>query len=174
MHVDEASALEDTLARLRQRYALYFYLPEGSKQAGQGTVKIDLSQEAKLRYQDAEIHYRRVYMSGSGSDERPGPMVVTRAQQPVDPVNESNPSQDQNSSKRRSVAVNEDSEPRVNTIDVDSDTSNQEGTRSPAQPAQAPQTSTQTAKPSPAPSSQPAQAPNAGGWPRATQKTPPQ
>jgi hypothetical protein len=173
MHVDEASALEDTLARLRQRYALYFYVPEGSRQAGQGTVKVDLSQEAKLRYQDAEIHYRRVYMSGSGSDEHPGPMVVTRAQQPVDP-----PSQDQNTldpstSKRRSVAVNEDSEPRVNTIDVDSDTSNHEGTRSTAQPAQAPQTSTQTAKPSAPTSPPPDQAPK-GGWPRATQKTPPE
>jgi hypothetical protein len=173
MHVDEASALEDTLARLRQRYALYFYMPEGSRQTGQGTVKVDLSQEAKLRYQDAEIHYRRVYMSGSGSDERPGPMVVTRAQQPVD-----TPSQDQNTldpstSKRRSVAVNEDSEPRVNTIDVDSDTSNQEGTRSPAQPAQTPQRSTQTAKPSAPTSPPPDQAPK-GGWPRATQKTSPE
>src|SRR5207248_6519573 len=119
-----------------------------------------------------------VYLSGSDSGERPGPMVVTRAQQPVDTINESSPSQDQNTSdqntsRRKGVAVNEDSGPRVNTIDVDSDTSNQEGTRSPAQPAQAPQTSKQAAKPS-APTSQPAQAPNPGGWPRATQKTPPE
>jgi hypothetical protein len=86
MHVDEASALEDTLARLRQRYALYFYFPEGLGQAE--TVKIDLSQEARLRYQDAEIHYRRVYMSCTGAGERPGE-TITHAQRPGDTLNES-------------------------------------------------------------------------------------
>ncbi len=174
MHVDEASALEDTLARLRQRYALYYYVPEGSRQAGQGTVKVDLSQEARLRYQDAEIHYRRVYMSGSGSDEHPGPTVVTRAQKPIDTTDESSPSQDQNMSKRRSVAVNEDSEPRVNTIDVDSETSSQEAARQSAQSAQARQSSTQSSKPFPPTSPPPTPGPNGGGWPRATQKTPQQ
>ena len=29
MAVDQASAFEQTLARIRERYALYFYLPDG-------------------------------------------------------------------------------------------------------------------------------------------------
>jgi hypothetical protein len=29
MAIDDASAFEETLARIRERYALYFYLPEG-------------------------------------------------------------------------------------------------------------------------------------------------
>jgi VWFA-related protein len=158
MQVDEASALEDTLARLRQRYALYFYLPEASKGADPGSVKVDLSQEARLRYMDAEIHYRRVHMSGTGGGERPEPTVVTRAHQAVDTTSEPSPSQDQTTPKHRSVAVNEDSEPRVNTIDVGADGSTQGGTPQPAAKTPPPTT----------------QAPATGGWPRATPKTPPQ
>ncbi len=83
MQVDDASALEDTLARLRQRYALYFYLPEGSTSADQRNVQVDLSNDARRRFQEAEIHYRRVYLSASASQEHSGP-VIKRVQQPAD------------------------------------------------------------------------------------------
>jgi VWFA-related protein len=147
MRVDEASSLEDTFARLRQRYALYFYLPEGATAADQQTLRIDLSQEARLRFQEAEIHYRRVYMSSGGSGDRSGP-VVSRVQEPVDTNVEPASSQDESTPKRRRVAVNDDSGPRVNTVDPDSDSSDQ---------------------------STPPPSPPSGGWPRATQpKTPPQ
>lgn len=159
MQVDEASALEDTLARLRQRYALYFYVPEASKGADQGIVKLDLSREARLRYQDAEIHSRRVHMSSTDSDERSEPTVVTSAHRALDATNEPATPQDQPTPKRRSLAVNEDSEPRVNTIDADSDSSRQEA----APPA---------AAKSPPPAAK--QAPANGGWPRANQNTSPQ
>ena len=159
IQVDEASALEDTLAKLRQRYALYFYVPEASKGADQGIVKIDLSQEARLRYQDAEIHSRRVHMSGTDSDERSEPTVVTSAHRAVDTTSEPAPPDDQPTPKRGSVAVNEDSEPRVNTIDVDSDSSRQE-----AAPRAAAKNPPPAAK----------QAPASGGWPRANQSTSPQ
>jgi len=33
MAVEDASAFEKTLARIRERYALYFYLPEGASRA---------------------------------------------------------------------------------------------------------------------------------------------
>lgn len=169
MRVDEASSLEDTFARLRQRYALYFYLPEGTTAADEQNLRIDLSQEARLRFQEAEIHYRRVYMSG-GSGDRSGP-VVTRVQQPVDTNVDVEPatSQDESTPKRRRIAVNDDSGPRVNTIDTDSDANQQ------SSPAPAPQPSSQPAQPSSQSSPSSTQAPPAGGWPRATQPaTPPQ
>ncbi len=155
MQVDDASALEDTLARLRQRYALYFYLPEGSRAADRRTVEIDLSNEAKLRYQQAEIRYRRVYMSGTGSADQNGP-VVSRVQQPADTtIDEPTPSEDNSAPKRRRIAVNDDSGPRVNIGPSDSDT--------------------QTAPPPSQTASPATQPPQTGGWPRANPpNTPPQ
>jgi len=99
------------------------------------------------------------HMSGTDSDERSEPTVVTSARRAVDATNEPATAQDQPTPKRRSVAVNEDSEPRVNTIDADSDSSRQEA----AAPAG-------TKNPPPAAK----QAPANGGWPRASQNTSPQ
>ncbi len=157
IQVDEASALRDTLARLRQRYALNFYLPEGMKPGDPTSVRVDLSQEAKLRYFDAEIHYRRVFLSG-GSDERAGTMVVSRVGKAIDDAApDSGPSTTQtpDTSPHRKVAVNEDSETPVNTLDTDSTDS------SPSQP------------PTSAPSQAPAQTPHTGGWPRTSQTSKP-
>ncbi len=152
IQVDQASALQDTLARLRQRYALNFYLPEGMKAGDATSVRVDLSQEAKLRYFDAEIHYRRVFLSG-GSEERAGTTVVSRVGTAVDAAPDSGASSAQTSdtSGHRKVAVNEDSEPAVNTLDTDSGDSN---SNQPSSPSKAP-----------------AQAPPAGGWPRASGQT---
>ena len=120
MQVDEASALEDTLAKLRQRYALHFYLPEGTTASDHDSVKVDLSQEAKMRYQEAEIRYRRIYMSGDAAGHS-GPTVVSHASAPVE-TGTGAASQDQEAapesttSKHRSSPVNEDSGPRINTV----------------------------------------------------------
>jgi len=164
MQVDEASALEDTLARLRQRYALYFYLPEGSASSDQQTVQVDLSNNARLRFDQADIHYRRVYMASNSSSEHTGP-VVTRAQQPGTATTiDSPPSLDQPAPRRRSVAVNDDSGSPVNTVDDDAGTSSGQA----ASPSKESQPSTQSTQPA----SQPSQT---GGWPRAPQSnTPPQ
>ncbi len=152
MQVDEASSLEETLARLRQRYALYFYLPEGSTPADRRNVQVNLSQETRLRFQEAEIHYRRIDMSANGSGEHAAPTVVTRTHAPADADIEPSLSQEEPRPKGRRVAVNEDTGPRVNTIDPDSDDSNRQANPSAAQPAQAPPS---------------------GGWPRATPQTTP-
>lgn len=168
MQVDEASALEDTLARLRQRYALHFYLPEGMTAADRQSVRVDLSQDARLRYQDAEVRSRRVFMSG-GAAEKSAPTVVARGPAPGERSSQpattaSSPGQTQSSGtqagtsdsttpKRRSVAVNEDSGSPVNTVipdETDVDTS---------QPAKHPASQT---PPQPAPK---------GGWPKANQET---
>ncbi|MCU1274659.1 MAG: von Willebrand factor, type, partial [Bryobacterales bacterium] len=67
--VDHASAFEETLARIRQRYALYFYLPEGVKPGGERAIEVELSDAARRRYPGAQVRYRRSYLAPNGSDE---------------------------------------------------------------------------------------------------------
>ena len=69
MAVDQASALEYTLARIRERYALYFYLPEGMKPGDERSVEVLLSDAARRRYPRAEIRYRRSYLAPNGSND---------------------------------------------------------------------------------------------------------
>jgi VWFA-related protein len=151
MQVEDASALEDTLSRLRQRYALHFYLPEGSSASDQRTVQVNLTQLAGARYQDVEVRYRRVNMSGNGSGPSSGPTVVSREQEPVTLDNGDSSRRDQgqstsqgNTPRRRRVAVNDSTGPSVNTVDSDSSTTNT---------AEQPETTPI--------------APSRGGWPKA-------
>ena len=121
MSINDASALEDTLARLRQRYALHFLLADESIAKSSHTIRVDLSAEARIRFADAEVRSRRVFM-GSGSDVSGGPTVITHQNAPTDPIpgEDSTPSLP-STTKRRHVAVNEDSSgPAVNTIDQQS------------------------------------------------------
>ena len=152
MNVEEASALEDTLTRLRQRYALYFNYPEGANGSGPENVKVDLSTEAKIRFSDAEIHYRHVYMA-SGSTGNSGTTSVTRTHAPsaLDPDDATTtPSSSESQTPRRRRAVSDDSGSVVNSVGSDSDASD----KAPSQPAP---TNTPAAKPAPSP----------GGWPSA-------
>jgi hypothetical protein len=123
MPVQSASALEDTLARLRLRYTLYFYAPEAMK-TGASSVQVDLSERAKLRYYNAEIRSRRVYLANSGrSGEAAEPAIVTRVQRSAetnaDSTYSSTSSATSQPSTGRRKAVNESSEPQVNTVNVD-------------------------------------------------------
>ena len=59
MTVEDASAFQDTLARIRERYALFFYLPEGEQERSAGAVEVELSEGARQRYPGAEIRHRR-------------------------------------------------------------------------------------------------------------------
>jgi VWFA-related protein len=61
--VDDASALETTLARIRQRYALHFHLPEGAKPGQERTIEVELAEAARRRYPDAELRFRRGYLT---------------------------------------------------------------------------------------------------------------
>lgn len=70
--VDDASALEDTINRIRQRYALHFHVEEGAKPGQEGRVEVALADNARRRYPDAEVRYRRVYVSqDDGVDDQP-------------------------------------------------------------------------------------------------------
>jgi hypothetical protein len=111
MSVNDSSALEDTLERLRQRYTLYFSLPEGVQPGEERNIEVDLAPEARRRFSDAEVRYRRAYMSPS-SNRDTGPTKITRA--PSDsPSSTADPAADSGAPTvhRRRVAVNEDGTP---------------------------------------------------------------
>jgi hypothetical protein len=67
--VDQASALEETLLRIRQRYTLYFTLPEGARPGQPRNIEVDLADATRLHFPDAKVRYRRVYMIPNGSAE---------------------------------------------------------------------------------------------------------
>lgn len=72
MNVDDAGALETTLSRLRQRYALHFLLPDGAHAGQQRSVEVALAGSAARRYPGAELRYRRTYTAAeSGSTPLP-------------------------------------------------------------------------------------------------------
>jgi VWFA-related protein len=59
--VDDAGALETTLSRIRQRYALFFLLPPGVRSGEQRQVELALQDAARRRFPDAGLRYRRSY-----------------------------------------------------------------------------------------------------------------
>ena len=109
MPVNDASALEETLQRLRQRYTLYFNLPDGVRPGQERNIEVDLTPAARRRHSDVEVRYRRVYM-GSGTPNDSAPVHITRA--PVDggysTSSVSSPAPDSSATRRRRVAVNQD------------------------------------------------------------------
>ena len=107
MSVDDASALEETLSRIRQRYALFFHLPVDVRPGQERNIEVDLTPAARRRFADAEVRYRRVYMTPDGGASPP-PTTVTSA--PRDGVT-SRPTAsavEDTPVRRRRVAVNED------------------------------------------------------------------
>lgn len=74
MQADDAAALQTTLDRIRQRYALYFQLPAGVREGDQRSVSLALNDAIARRYPDAELRYRRSYRataSSEGEDTNP-------------------------------------------------------------------------------------------------------
>jgi VWFA-related protein len=111
MSVNDASALEDTLERLRRRYTLYFSLPDGVQPGQERNIEVDLAPETRRRFSDAEVRYRRTFQSSNGAPSTGGPVKVTRA--PSDDAYTPPASSDTTDSnaptvRRRRVAVNED------------------------------------------------------------------
>jgi len=66
MSVDNASALQDTLERIRQSYALYFNAPEGVKQGEKRNVQVALTGSATRQNPNAELRYRPSYVVSEG------------------------------------------------------------------------------------------------------------
>jgi VWFA-related protein len=112
MSVNDAEALEDTLARLRQRYTLYFNLPEGVQPGQERNIQVDLTPETRRRFSDAEVRYRRTSMSNTDG-RGAGPTKVTRAPSDSGYSDPSTSAADSSTPPvhRRRVAVNEDGTP---------------------------------------------------------------
>jgi VWFA-related protein len=138
MTVDDAYALETTLSRLRQRYALYFNLPPGVKTGDERTIEVSLADNALRRNGDAEVRYRRVYMATITSAPVRSPREVDSDAPPV---------------IRRRPAVNSDG-PRQGPLDV----GDKSTAAAQAQPAP---------KPSSSDNATADDAPSQGGWRRA-------
>ena len=83
LRVDDAGALENTLTRLRQRYALYFSLREGVKPGQERDIEVQLSAEARRRYPDAQVRFNRMNVADSDaapvSTSTDAPVVVSSA-----------------------------------------------------------------------------------------------
>jgi VWFA-related protein len=111
MSVNDASALEETLARLRQRYTLYFNLPEGVGAGQASNIVVDLAPDARHRYADAEIRYRRASMLSDGSgigDTAPTKITRAPADNGYQTPSASATDPDAPTVHHRRVAVNED------------------------------------------------------------------
>jgi VWFA-related protein len=116
MNVEDAGALQDTLMRLRQRYALYFYFPEGTKTGSEPHIQVDLAQQARIQYAQADVRYRHSSISGGNVQSVSGPMLVTHA--PAEAAVEESPTLPAATSPSgRRVMVNEDSGSHVNLSD---------------------------------------------------------
>ncbi len=63
MPVDEANALETALSRIRERYGLYFHLPEGAKPGEEQFIDVQLAEATRARHPDAQVRFRRVYLA---------------------------------------------------------------------------------------------------------------
>ena len=89
--VDDASALETTLARLRQRYALYFNLPAGARQGQERRISIALTGSAAIRYSGAELRHRPTYLAPTDSNSDPNITVISDAKTEPTTNNEDRP-----------------------------------------------------------------------------------
>jgi VWFA-related protein len=76
MAVDQAAAFEQTLTRIRERYALYFYLPEGMQPSEEHSVEVVLTDAARRRYPGAEVRYRRSYLAPTGANDTEHPRPI--------------------------------------------------------------------------------------------------
>ena len=65
LSVYDASALEMTLASIRQRYAVYFHLPPDAKSGQERSIDVQLAEPARRRYLDVELRFRKTYVSSS-------------------------------------------------------------------------------------------------------------
>jgi hypothetical protein len=172
MSVDDASALEETLTRLRQRYALYFHLPENAKPGDERSISVDLSPAARRRYPDAEIRFRRVYLAPDGPAGS-GRTMVTRApaRVPAESSRTTTLNDDDRPAVRRRVAVDEPDGPRINMPGGPSEQSSQPAQAT--QPAEQP-SALEAAKRETPPASKPDGTPGPKpGWRRASDPPPP-
>lgn len=115
LRIADADALETTLARIRQRYALHFYLPDGVKPNQERQIAVELAGAARRRYPDADLRYRNFYLTpadaGSTVSSAPAPPsdapVTVASGGSTDRPPASPPEEDEPQLKRRRPATDE-------------------------------------------------------------------
>ena len=65
--VDDASAFEDMIERIRQRYALYFLSPSDARPGEERTLSVSLAGAARQRYPNSELRFRKTYYAPESS-----------------------------------------------------------------------------------------------------------
>jgi VWFA-related protein len=151
MSIHDAGAFDDTLSRLRQRYALHFYLPPGVRAGEQRHLEVSLAAAARRRYPDAEVRYRRNYLAPTS----------TAPAGPNDPVVVSQGTTSAPGGAASSAASDPDGPPRIRRRPaVDAVRVDDPG------PAPSAQTQAQAPPAQQAPADPASKAPNRGGWRR--------
>lgn len=85
MSIDDSYAFENTLSRIRQRYALHFLEPAGSRPGEERRVEVLLTAAAQRKYSDAELRFRHIYYAaGNSSAPVDGPPVVSSSSTSTD------------------------------------------------------------------------------------------
>jgi hypothetical protein len=150
MNVDDAYALENTLQRLRQRYALYFHMPQGAQAGQERSIQVDLADNTRRRYPSANIRYRRVYLAGD-SGGTAGPTMVTHAPSSLPPPRvDSATADDEHPLPRRRVAIDQPDGPHVNIAgDGDSSAPAPQTSAAPSSAAATPAAKSSTDTPTP-------------------------
>jgi VWFA-related protein len=154
MPVGDSYALEDTLARLRQRYALYFSLPPGVRAGEQRDIELQLADAALRRSPGADVRYRRTYYAPVSTPTAPAgsePVVVTQS-------GTSSDNSDRPVLRRRPGVSQVPDRSYDGPLNANSSSNSSSSPPSQGQPAATPQAS---------PPSAPARDPNAPGWRKA-------
>jgi Mg-chelatase subunit ChlD len=153
MRVDDASALRDTLERIRQRYALHFHLPPGATPGQERSIEVQLSADARRRYPDAEVRFRQKYLAPEGGS---GPVQVSEASSVPAPAPASGQGNDEPALRHRRPAVDE---PAATKGPLPNTSSGGWPVASPSSPS----VSSPALTPAPAPAETDAK-PKKGGW----------
>jgi len=180
MPVDNAFALQDTLARLRQRYALYFYLPEGVKPGQERAIEVSLADAAIRRYPGADVRYRRVYLApdGKGGTAPSGSEPTTVMRTPSGDSSSTSAATvagDGSSSARRRPVVSDATATRQGPLSIDGSPAASSSTNAVGAQSQTPsdsdgpwrRTGQPAGKSTPADNAQTNDEPSQGGWRRA-------
>ena len=120
--VSRASALETTFQRIRQRYAIYYHLPEGVAAAEASALELDLIDAVRIRYPHAELRYRQVYLAGTNRRtfvKRVPPRVPANPGRALDAKLAAPDATLDDSVPKRRRAVNEHGGPRVAVTPVE-------------------------------------------------------
>ncbi len=146
--ISQASAFEDMLERIRQRYSLHFSLPEGVKPGEERQIEVRLAAAAQRRYPEAEVRYRRVYLTPDGSySDHSSPTMTTKSSPrsaevaddpPADARTTTPGSSTSSSAPKRRRAVDESNGPRVLTEPQPAPSTSSTDKDASAEPAEAP------------------------------------